>query len=185
MDKPNLQRPSVPQRQDEIFDVVDAGDQVIGRATRREVHARHLWHRAVHVLVFNPAGEVFLQKRSLAKDSWPGCWDSSCSGHLDSGEDYLPAAVRELGEEIGIVADPEALVFRLKLAPAAETGWEFVSIFTLQSAAAVQVNPAEIDGGQWLSPAELNAKLREHPAEFTSTLRLHWPVVGKALGGRL
>jgi isopentenyldiphosphate isomerase len=54
---------------------------VVGQNTRREVHARGLWHRAVHVLVFNARGEVFLQKRSMKKDIAAGKWDSSASGH--------------------------------------------------------------------------------------------------------
>src|SRR5688500_2847599 len=90
------------QKADEWFDVVNERDEVIGRGLRREVHARGLWHRAVHVLVFDAAGRVFLQKRSMLKDLSAGLWDSSCSGHLDSGEDYDVAAVRELAEEIGI-----------------------------------------------------------------------------------
>ena len=73
---------------EEIFDVVNERDEVIDRAPRREVHARKLWHRAIHVLVFNSRGEVFLQKRSMSKDTAAGLWDSSSSSHLDSGEDY-------------------------------------------------------------------------------------------------
>src|ERR1700722_15312119 len=87
---------------DELFDVVDADDRVIGEAPRREVHARKLLHRATHVLVHDANGRLFLQRRSLGKDTFPGCWDSSCSGHLDAGEDYPEAARRELGEEIGL-----------------------------------------------------------------------------------
>src|SRR3954471_6704889 len=87
---------------EEWFDVVNERDEVVGRATRREVHATGLWHRAVHVLVFDSAGRVFLQKRSMLKDLSPGLWDSSCSGHLEAGEDYDTAAVRELAEEIGV-----------------------------------------------------------------------------------
>src|SRR5271154_1139776 len=86
---------------DELFDVVDLDDQVIGQAPRREVHARKLLHRAIHVLVHDPNGHLFLQRRSLTKDSDPGCWDASCTGHVDAGEDYLIAARRELGEELG------------------------------------------------------------------------------------
>jgi len=100
---------------DEWFDVVNARDEVIRRATRREVHATGLWHRAVHVLVFDAAGRVFLQKRSMKKDLSPGLWDSSCSGHLDAGEDYDAAAVRELSEELGVrVSPPLARWFRVE-----------------------------------------------------------------------
>ena len=72
---------------EEIFDIVNERDEVIGRAPRAEVHARGLLHRAAHMLVFNSRGEVFLQKRSLRKDRQPGVWDSSASGHVDAGED--------------------------------------------------------------------------------------------------
>src|SRR5471030_872287 len=89
---------------EEIFDVVNDRDEVIGQQTRGEVHRLGLKHRAVHVLVFNVRGELFLQKRSLKKDTFPGAWDSSASGHLDHGEDYDACAVRELREEIGLVA---------------------------------------------------------------------------------
>src|SRR5689334_6281393 len=96
---------------EEYFDVVDASDKVIGREKRSEVHRRKLHHRAVHVLVLDPAGRVFLQKRSATKDTFPGAWDSSSSGHLSSGEDYDACAIRELEEEIGLQVDvpPERL----------------------------------------------------------------------------
>jgi len=109
---------------EEIFDVVNDHDEVIGQAPRREVHARGLWHRAVHVLVYNARGQIFLQKRSLKKDTAAGLWDSSSSGHVDSGEDYDPCAVREVREEIGLHLEhhPERL---FKINACRETGWEF------------------------------------------------------------
>ena len=87
---------------EEIFDVVNAQDEVVGHRVRHEVHRLGLMHRAVHVLVFNAQGEVFLQKRSLKKDIAAGKWDSSSSGHLDRGEAYDDCAVREVREEIGL-----------------------------------------------------------------------------------
>lgn len=175
MHKPNLHQPNVAQRQDEVFDVVDAEDRVIGRATRKEVHAKGLWHRAVHVLLFDGSGRVYLQKRSMAKDSSPGCWDSSCSGHLDSGEDYAPAGARELGEEIGVAAKPEQLTFRLKLTPSEQTGWEFVSIYTLRYSGPVSPNPAEVERGEWWRIDDVTRAIAELPKDFTPTFRLHWP----------
>jgi 8-oxo-dGTP pyrophosphatase MutT (NUDIX family) len=65
-----------------------------------------LIHRSVSVIVLTGEGALF-QRRSLAKDSSPGCWDLACSGHVDAGESYRDAAVRELAEELGLVgADP-------------------------------------------------------------------------------
>lgn len=178
MHKPGL----VAQRQDEVFDVVDQDDCVIGRATRGEVHAKGLLHRATHVLVFDRSGRVYLQKRSLQKDTAPGCWESSCSGHVDAGEDYLTAAVRELAEEIGVVARAEQLEFRLQLPPSDDTGWEFLSVFTLRHDGPVVPNPAEVERGEWVDPEALSRALRERPDDFTKPLRLHWERVRAAVG---
>jgi isopentenyldiphosphate isomerase len=56
---------------EEIFDIVNERDEVIGRLPRSQVHREGRKHRAVHVLVFNARGEIFLQKRSMAKDTFP------------------------------------------------------------------------------------------------------------------
>lgn len=103
---------------EDIFDIVNERDEVIDRKPRSEVHASGLLHRAVHVLVFNSQGEIFLQKRSMKKDRQPGVWDSSCSGHVDSGEDYDQTAVRELGEEIGLkLSVPPQRLFKINACP--------------------------------------------------------------------
>lgn len=94
------------QNLDELFDVVDEQDRVTGQAARREVHARGWRHRAVHLLVVNAQGQVFLQKRSMTKDLFPGIWDSSAAGHVGAGEDYDGTAVRELEEELGLKLPP-------------------------------------------------------------------------------
>ena len=124
---------------EELFDVVDRNDQVVGQAPRREVHAKGLLHRATHVMVHNAQGQLFLQKRSMSKDTFPGCWDSSCSGHLDAGEDYATAARRELGEEIGWhdASLPLRPLVRLPASP--ETGQEFIQIYLWGRSRAVRV----------------------------------------------
>ena len=135
-----------PQSGDEIFDVVDENDVPVRTATRSQVHAENLIHRAIHVFVFNKHGDLYLQKRSLRKDMNPGVWDSSVSGHLDAGEDYLPAAIRELGEEIGIHdATAETLEQVLSVKPSEETGWEHVRLFSTKHTGAVRFPAAEID----------------------------------------
>ena len=72
---------------EDIFDVVNEHDaDIIDQQPRSLVHSQGLRHRAAHVLVFNKAGQVFLQLRSQSKDNHPGVWDNSCSGHVDAGE---------------------------------------------------------------------------------------------------
>src|SRR5215470_1762635 len=154
---------------EEIFDVVNERDEVIGRASRAEVHKRGLMHRAVHVLVFNSRGQVFLQQRSLKKDRQPGLWDSSASGHLDSGEDYDACAVRELREEIGLAlsAPPQRL---FKLAACSETDLEHVWVYRCNAEGAFELNPEEIQGGGWFAPGEVSRWMEERPEEFAGAL---------------
>lgn len=88
--------------QNERFDIVDENDTVIGQALRHNVHRnKSLVHRSITVLVFIN-GKLLLQKRSQTKDTYPGFWTSSCSGHVLSGDSYEETAKRELTEELGI-----------------------------------------------------------------------------------
>ena len=173
-------RERVTAAKEEWFDVVNERDEVIDRKTRREVHATGLWHRAVHVLVFDPQDRVFLQKRSMLKDLSPGLWDSSCSGHLDSGEDYDAAAVRELAEEIGvrITTCPERW---FRLTPSADTGWEFVWVYRMRYGGPITVDPAEIQYGEWVPPAEVSARLKARPQDYCPSFRLLWPMAFEQL----
>lgn len=157
----------------EWFDVVNAHDEVIGREPRAVVHAQGLWHRAVHVLVFNTAGAVFLQKRSLRKDVAPGLWDSSCSGHLDAGEDYDAAAWRELREELGLhLSAPPARWQRF--AACAETGWEFVWTYRVMAAGPFVLHPEEIERGDWFAPVQASAWMEREPGAFSPAFRHIW-----------
>jgi isopentenyldiphosphate isomerase len=161
------------QRQDEIFDVVNERDEVIGQRTRGEVHRLGWRHRAVHVLVFNRRGELFLQKRSLRKDTFPGTWDSSASGHLDSGEDYDACAVRELREELGwnVVRAPERL---FKIEACEETGQEFVWAYRLEAEGPFTLHPDEIETGGWYTPEHITRWMAERPQDFAHALLLIW-----------
>jgi isopentenyl-diphosphate delta-isomerase type 1 len=98
---------------DELLDIVNNDDEVIGTAPRKACHGNPaLIHRAVHVLVFNSSGELLLQKRAADKDIQPGKWDTSVGGHLDPGEQYLAAAYREMSEELGLTGLPLTYLYR-------------------------------------------------------------------------
>jgi isopentenyl-diphosphate Delta-isomerase len=158
---------------EDIFDIVNERDEAVGRAPRSEVHARGLLHRAVHVLVFNSRGEIFLQKRSMKKDRQPGVWDSSCSGHVDSGEDYDQTAVRELQEEIGLALNaPLARLFKINACP--ETDAEFVWIYRCHSEGPFQLDPDEIDAGDWFAPERVTEWIKERPEDFAPAFILIW-----------
>lgn len=165
---------------EETFDVVNDCDEVIGRESRREVHRTGLKHRAVHVFVFNSCGEVFLQKRSLKKDSSPGRWDSSASGHLDCGEDYDACAVRELREEIGLILSvAPGRVLKVKACIA--TGQEFVWLYHCASDGPFVLHPEEIEQGDWFAPERVTRWVEQRPEDFAPAFVLLWQEYLKAV----
>lgn len=168
----------IPQKAGEIFDVVDENDQVTGTSTRGEVHANGLLHRAVHVFVFNKRGDLLLQQRSLLKDAHPGVWDSSVSGHLDSGEDYEPAAVRELQEEMGITGCTPGEIGRVKACPM--TGWEHVRLYSVKYDGSLKYPSAEIDAAIYFPLAEIEAWVENRPGDFASGFLECWRVFSES-----
>lgn len=81
--------------------IVSEQDTIVGTASKQQAWKDGLPHRVVRIMLENDAGEVLVQKRAADKDIFPNCWDNSAAGHVDAGEDYEQAAVRELAEEIG------------------------------------------------------------------------------------
>ena len=136
----------------EILEVVDEKNQVIGMASRWEIHQKSLRHRSVHIFIFNSKGDLYLQKRSPHKDQYPEHWDSSAAGHTDPGETPLDTAQRELMEELGLEVK---LTEVLQYPACPETGWEFATLFTGQTDAPIRLNLEEATTGDYFSPDQL------------------------------
>ena len=153
---------------EEIFDVVDADDNVIGQASRREVHARHLLHRAANVFVFTTDGKLLVQKRSGQKDEYPHCYTSSASGHLNAGEDYAPCAARELEEELGLTAPLERLH---KFRGGPHNAYEHTVLYRTRTDQQPRINTDEIESIHYFDLTELAALIDRHPEEFTPPFR--------------
>ncbi len=156
---------NLPPSASELLEVVDEVDRVIELRTRAEIHSRKVFHRAVHVFVQNKRGEIFLQKRSHLKDSHPGKWDSSASGHVDPGESYAQAAERELWEELW-VRPKESLVEVGKLNASEATDQEFIGIFQAEVQGRIRVHGKEVESGQWFSPELIERWIDERPGDF-------------------
>ena len=163
---------------EEWFDVVDRSDTVIGRASREEVHRNGLLHRSAHLLVFDGSGRVLLQKRSEGKDRFPGRWDSSVSGHVDSGEGYDQCIVREAMEEIGILleATPERL---FKIDACEETDQEFSWVYRTYFEGPFAPNEEEISEIGWFTADEAHQLVKTNPENVSPSFALIWSKLPK------
>jgi 16S rRNA (adenine1518-N6/adenine1519-N6)-dimethyltransferase len=157
----------------ERFPVVDKNDRILRDASRSEVHANNLRHRAVHILIFNPAGEVYLQQRSRWKDRHPLRWDSSAAGHVVAAESYDETARRELEEELGI-SIPLKKISKL---PASEcTDQEFVWLYRGEVAGNLSPNGTEIETGAFFSEAIIDGWVAARPEDFAPGFIECWQV---------
>ena len=154
---------------EELFDIVDSTDHVIGQRPRSEVHRLRLLHRAVHVFLFRPDGKLLIHKRSANKEEFPSVWTSSCSGHVSAGETYDESAPRELFEELGISAP----VMRLKRIDACrDTSFEFSVLYTSESNGTLTPDASEISEVRWMRPADIAEWIDKAPDDFSPVFRL-------------
>jgi 16S rRNA (adenine1518-N6/adenine1519-N6)-dimethyltransferase len=168
---------SPPQHEGEMFDVVDEKDAVIGSELRTVVHARQLRHRAAHILVFNKAGELLLQKRSAWKDREPLKWDSSAAGHLEPGEGYEGAALRETEEELGIRTPLQRIG---KIAACLNTGEEFVEVYTARHEGPFTLPPAEIEDAMFFPLPVIKEWLNARPQDFAPGFWEVWKLLARS-----
>lgn len=153
---------------DELFDLVDKSDRVVGQVRRGEAHRNPAFiHRSVQILVFASDGRLLLQRRSARKDLFPGYYCASASGHVASGDDYLTTAERELAEELGISA-PLTWIGKALIHSEPET--EITALYVAQSDGPYQFHPTETDGGVFLTVAEVSDGMMSGALHMTPAL---------------
>lgn len=157
----------------ELLAVVDLSDRVISTRPRDEIHALKLCHRAVHILIFNDQGQLFMQKRSMKKDLNKGLWDTSAAGHVDSEEDYTTAAVRETKEELGVNIE-STLQPLFKLSPTKPLGMEFIQVYRCYHNGPFALNVDEIDIGSWYATRSISSRVYDNDATLTETFKAIW-----------
>lgn len=141
-------------RGDELFEVVDETGRVLGVAPRGRCHGDpSLLHQSVHVFVFDGQHRLFLQRRSLRKDSQPGKWDSSVGGHMAPGEQPLESALRETQEELGFT--PGSLTFAHQYIWRTSFESELIRSYVVRHDGPFRLDPDEIDEGRFWTQEEI------------------------------
>ena len=166
--------------ENELFPVVDKMDRILRQTARSEVHGDNLRHRAVHILIFNERGELYLQQRSRCKDRHPLLWDSSAAGHVMAGEGYDEAAKRELQEELGINVPLKKV---LKLSASPQTGQEFIWLYRGQLRGNIRPNRSEIESGAFLPPTTINGWVAARSENFAPGFLKCWRAFRQRGGG--
>jgi len=135
------------------------------------VHGNNLRHRAVHIFIFNRAGELLLQKRSRWKDRHPELWDSSAAGHVSAGEEYDATAARELREELGVTTELKRVI---KLPASEQTGQEFIWLYCGEHEGPFTPPGGEIEAVQFFSREQVARWIARHPNDFAPGFIACW-----------
>ncbi len=168
---------------EEYFDVLRPDGTKTGRTKRRDkVHRDGDLHAGAHVWIIGEEHEdgsfdVLLQRRSQTKDAFPGCLDAACTGHVDAGEEFLGAAVREIKEELNLMVSPKDLMplFQQKV------GGEYIfhgkpfrnneinQVYLLSKEVpldTLKVQESEIEGMEWKNSKEVQKEIMEGNKEY-------------------
>ncbi|MYT29785.1 MULTISPECIES: NUDIX domain-containing protein [unclassified Streptomyces] len=151
-----------PLNADEILDVVDEHDRVVGQAPRAVTYARRLRTRCAFVLVRDAEDRIFVHRRTPRKLVFPAHYDMFVGGVVGAGESYDEAALREAEEELGVsgLARPEPL-FRFLYETPEHTWWS--AVYEVRCTLPVAPQEAEIDWHAFLPEEELARRLEEWP----------------------
>jgi 16S rRNA (adenine1518-N6/adenine1519-N6)-dimethyltransferase len=168
----------------ELLDIVNEQDVVIKKGVaREEAHAKKLLHRAIIVFVFNSKGQIFVQERSPAKDVYPGLMIASCSGHVNAGETYKEAAVRELNEELAVETTPNRIERVAEFKVTNPQDVENDALFVLEGYdKPIIVNRQEIISGKYVSIVELRRQVISEPRKFAPPFLRAFDIWSKKAG---
>ncbi|MFD6178626.1 MULTISPECIES: NUDIX hydrolase [unclassified Isoptericola] len=151
----------MPPVEDELVDLYDDAGRPCGVAPRSRMRAENLRHAATAVVVRNPAGDVYVHRRTDTKDLYPGRYDFCAGGVLRAGEDPRDSARRELAEELGVAGVELRSLGVADYADEHTRMREFLYECTYDGPVTWQ--PEEVAWGAWVAPARLLRMLDEVP----------------------
>ena len=149
-----------PLSADELLDIVDEHDRVVGQATRAEAYARGLRHRCAALLVRDAAGRIFVHRRTARKLVFPSLYDMFVGGVVGAGETYDEAALREAEEELGVSGLPAPVPLFRFLYRSSEHAW-WSAIYEIRCDVPVNPQVEEVAWYAFLTEEELRERLAE------------------------
>jgi isopentenyldiphosphate isomerase len=152
-----------------LIAIVDENDIIIGAETRQTARSQGLRHRIVRIFLVNATGQILLQQRSFALADSPGKWDQSVGGHVDEGETYEQAALREAREELGVELIELKKIGEMYIEHQAHDGLikRFQTVYIARHNGPLHPSKAEVAELRWLSPEEIKAWHAAKPHDFT------------------
>ena len=152
---------------------VDKDDNEIGVGPQEIAHANGIIHRVIRIYLFNSRGEVLLQKRAAHLRTNPGKWNESVAGHVDVGETYQEAAVREMQEELGLSGIELQEFKKIYLEENEENKRKrFTALYTGRYDGEVHPNAEEVSIVRWVSPEIIRKEIIENPEHFSEGSRI-------------
>lgn len=140
-------------KDDELLDLVDESDRVIGQMLRSKIAAEHLSNfRVINALIRNSKGELWIPRRTADKRLFPSCLDVSVGGHVESGETYDATFRREAQEELNL--DINTVPYHLlgKLTPHEHAVSAFMQVYEITSDETPEYNRADFSEYEWIAP---------------------------------
>ena len=159
---------------DELVDVVNERDEVIGQEMKWICHDKELWHRISGVFIFNSEGKILLQTRNKNKTSG-GLLDYSASGHVISGETYENGAYKEMGEELGIkikLKDSGIKIFENHSYNKKTNIKHIIRIFIGYHEGSFNIQKEELDSVAFYDLENIKKMILRNPEKFTMGFKL-------------
>ncbi len=146
---------------DELLDVVDENDRVIGQEYRSIIYKKNLSFRVINAFLINKQKELWIPRRTSHKKLFPSCLDASVGGHVMTGENYDQAFERELQEELNIKSSQISYQLIAKLTPYQHGVSAFMHVYLIATDTTPHYNPNDFSDASWINISELKEKIKK------------------------
>ena len=171
---------TLEEKNKDLLILVDESDKALGFKSKSECHEGNgTLHRAFSVFIFNPLGQLLIQKRSSNKELWDLHWSNSCCSHPKKNEQMELAVKRRLKEELGIECPVHYLYKFTYHAKYKNLGSEhelchvYVGLFDGE----IKANPEEIDDWKFIKPDDLQERIRNSKKDYTPWMKIEWEML--------